>query len=88
MVGVLIIHICHRGVGNRACESRLGGIRGLPQDRVRYHICWGSWHGPHTTDIALRDIVDPYSVEQRQRGRVRRYIAVLTQRKHTTVYQL
>jgi len=25
---------------------------------VRYHICWGSWHGPHTTDFPLRDIVD------------------------------
>ena len=33
-------------------------LRGLPQDRVRYHICWGSWHGPHTTDIPLADIVD------------------------------
>ncbi len=36
---------------NHALES-------IPEDRVRYHICWGSWHGPHTTDIALRDIVD------------------------------
>ena len=25
---------------------------------MRYHICWGSWHGPHTTDFPLRDIVD------------------------------
>jgi 5-methyltetrahydropteroyltriglutamate--homocysteine methyltransferase len=33
-------------------------LRGLPADRIRYHICWGSWHGPHTTDIPLRDIVD------------------------------
>jgi 5-methyltetrahydropteroyltriglutamate--homocysteine methyltransferase len=33
-------------------------LRGLPPDRIRYHICWGSWHGPHTTDIPLRDIVD------------------------------
>jgi 5-methyltetrahydropteroyltriglutamate--homocysteine methyltransferase len=33
-------------------------IRGLPQDRIRLHICWGSWHGPHTTDIPLADIVD------------------------------
>jgi len=33
-------------------------LRGLPQDRIRYHICWGSWHGPHTTDIPLNDIVD------------------------------
>lgn len=33
-------------------------LRGLPEERIRYHICWGSWHGPHTTDIALADIVD------------------------------
>jgi 5-methyltetrahydropteroyltriglutamate--homocysteine methyltransferase len=33
-------------------------LRGLPEDRIRYHICWGSWHGPHMTDIPLADIVD------------------------------
>ena len=33
-------------------------LEDIPEDRVRYHICWGSWHGPHTTDIPLRDIVD------------------------------
>ncbi len=33
-------------------------IRGIPEDRVRYHICWGSWHGPHTTDLPLEHIVD------------------------------
>src|SRR6201981_502466 len=33
-------------------------IRGLPQDRIRFHLFWGSWHGPHTTDIAMRDIVE------------------------------
>ena len=33
-------------------------LEGLPQDRIRYHLCWGSWHGPHTTDVPLRDIVD------------------------------
>jgi 5-methyltetrahydropteroyltriglutamate--homocysteine methyltransferase len=32
-------------------------ISGLPRDRIRFHLCWGSWHGPHTTDIPLRDIV-------------------------------
>jgi 5-methyltetrahydropteroyltriglutamate--homocysteine methyltransferase len=34
------------------------GLAGIPKDRVRYHLCWGSWHGPHLTDIPLRDIVD------------------------------
>src|SRR5208283_2643828 len=33
-------------------------IRGLPQDRIRFHLCWGSWHGPHVTDIPMRDIVE------------------------------
>lgn len=32
-------------------------LRGIPADRVRYHLCWGSWHGPHTTDLALDQIV-------------------------------
>jgi 5-methyltetrahydropteroyltriglutamate--homocysteine methyltransferase len=33
-------------------------IRGLPPDRVRFHLCWGSWHGPHVTDLPMRDIVE------------------------------
>jgi len=33
-------------------------LEGIPPDRVRYHVCWGSWPGPHTTDVPLRDIVD------------------------------
>jgi 5-methyltetrahydropteroyltriglutamate--homocysteine methyltransferase len=33
-------------------------LAGLPLDRIRYHVCWGSWPGPHTTDVALKDIVD------------------------------
>ncbi|MBX9757649.1 MAG: cobalamin-independent methionine synthase II family protein [Beijerinckiaceae bacterium] len=33
-------------------------LRGIPEDRVRYHVCWGSWNGPHTTDVPLRDLVD------------------------------
>jgi len=39
-------------------EALNHALRGLPKDRVRFHLCWGSWHGPHTTDIAMRDIVD------------------------------
>jgi 5-methyltetrahydropteroyltriglutamate--homocysteine methyltransferase len=33
-------------------------LGGLPEDRVRYHICWGSWHGPHTHDLPLKHVVD------------------------------
>jgi 5-methyltetrahydropteroyltriglutamate--homocysteine methyltransferase len=33
-------------------------LEGIPEDRVRYHVCWGSWPGPHTTDVPLKSIVD------------------------------
>ncbi len=33
-------------------------LEGIPQDRVRYHICWGSWNGPHAFDVEMKDIVD------------------------------
>lgn len=33
-------------------------LTGLPEDRVRYHVCWGSWNAPHTTDVPLGKIVD------------------------------
>jgi 5-methyltetrahydropteroyltriglutamate--homocysteine methyltransferase len=39
-------------------EALNHAIRGLPADRIRFHLCWGSWHGPHTTDIPMADIVD------------------------------
>ncbi len=34
------------------------GLRGIAPDKVRFHTCWGSYHGPHKYDIPLRDIVD------------------------------
>jgi 5-methyltetrahydropteroyltriglutamate--homocysteine methyltransferase len=33
-------------------------LRGIPEDRVRFHICWGSWHGPHKGDVELKDVID------------------------------
>jgi 5-methyltetrahydropteroyltriglutamate--homocysteine methyltransferase len=39
-------------------EALNHALRGLPRERIRFHLCWGSWHGPHVTDIPLRDIVD------------------------------
>ena len=33
-------------------------LEGLPRDRIRYHICWGSWPGPHTSDVPLKDVID------------------------------
>jgi 5-methyltetrahydropteroyltriglutamate--homocysteine methyltransferase len=39
-------------------EALNHALRGLPKDRIRYHLCWGSWHGPHVTDIPMQDIVE------------------------------
>jgi 5-methyltetrahydropteroyltriglutamate--homocysteine methyltransferase len=33
-------------------------LAGIPEERVRYHVCWGSWPGPHSTDVPLKDVVD------------------------------
>jgi 5-methyltetrahydropteroyltriglutamate--homocysteine methyltransferase len=46
-----------RWVG-RHVEVLNHALRGIPPEKVRYHVCWGSWPGPHTTDVPLRDIVD------------------------------
>jgi 5-methyltetrahydropteroyltriglutamate--homocysteine methyltransferase len=39
-------------------EALNHAIKGLPEDRIRFHLCWGSWHGPHVTDLPMRDIID------------------------------
>lgn len=33
-------------------------LEGIPEERIRYHVCWGSWPGPHVTDVPLKDIAD------------------------------
>jgi 5-methyltetrahydropteroyltriglutamate--homocysteine methyltransferase len=33
-------------------------LEGIPEEKVRYHICWGSWKGPHSTDLPLRNVLD------------------------------
>lgn len=38
-------------------EALNHALKGLPQDRIRFHLCWGSWHGPHVTDIPMKEIV-------------------------------
>ncbi len=48
----------YKGYALKRVEALNHALQGIPQDRVRYHICWGSWHGPHVADIPLRDIVD------------------------------
>jgi 5-methyltetrahydropteroyltriglutamate--homocysteine methyltransferase len=33
-------------------------LDGIPLEKTRYHICWGSWSGPHMFDVPLKDIID------------------------------
>ena len=39
-------------------EALNHALDGIPPERVRYHVCWGSWPGPHTSDVPIREIVD------------------------------
>jgi 5-methyltetrahydropteroyltriglutamate--homocysteine methyltransferase len=46
----------------RYCMMRVEALNhalaNIPEQQVRYHLCWGSWHGPHLYDIPMADIVD------------------------------
>jgi 5-methyltetrahydropteroyltriglutamate--homocysteine methyltransferase len=32
-------------------------LSGIPEEKVRYHVCWGSWNVPHTSDVPLRTLL-------------------------------
>jgi 5-methyltetrahydropteroyltriglutamate--homocysteine methyltransferase len=42
----------------RQVEITNHAIKGLPRNKIRYHICWGSWPGPHSSDVPFEDIAD------------------------------
>ena len=46
----------YRKMQSMNLEALNHALEGIPEDRVRYHLCWGSWQGPHEGDLALRDI--------------------------------
>jgi 5-methyltetrahydropteroyltriglutamate--homocysteine methyltransferase len=39
-------------------EALNHALRNVPEDRVRYHLCWGSWHGPHAYDLPMAHLVN------------------------------
>jgi 5-methyltetrahydropteroyltriglutamate--homocysteine methyltransferase len=39
-------------------EALNHALRNIPEERIRYHLCWGSWHGPHAYDLELKHLVD------------------------------
>ena len=46
----------------KRCQLRIEAtnwaLEGIPEDRVRFHTCWGSWHTPHVTDFPLEPLID------------------------------
>jgi 5-methyltetrahydropteroyltriglutamate--homocysteine methyltransferase len=40
------------------CEALNHALRNIPEEQTRYHLCWGSWHGPHSQDLPLPDVID------------------------------
>jgi len=57
-------HLSQQGEGayERWAQLRVEALNhalsGIPEDRIRYHICFGSWHVPHVADAPLEAIVD------------------------------
>ncbi|HEU0073822.1 MAG TPA: epoxyalkane--coenzyme M transferase, partial [Dehalococcoidia bacterium] len=48
----------YRRFANLCVDVTNHALQNVPEEQVRYHICWGSWNGPHTGDIPLRDLAD------------------------------
>ncbi len=46
----------------RRCEIRVEALNhalsNIPEEQIRYHLCWGSWHGPHVYDLEMKNLVD------------------------------
>lgn len=57
-------------------------LRNLPEERIRYHLCWGSWHGPHAFDLPMADIV---SVMLRVKARTYLFEAANPRHEHEFV---
>jgi 5-methyltetrahydropteroyltriglutamate--homocysteine methyltransferase len=47
-----------RAYAERHVEALNHALAGLPEDRLRMHLCWGNYEGPHHRDVALKDIID------------------------------
>lgn len=42
----------------RSVEALNHALQDIPEEQVRFHLCFGSWHGPHAYDLELKDVVD------------------------------
>jgi 5-methyltetrahydropteroyltriglutamate--homocysteine methyltransferase len=39
-------------------EALNHALANIPEEQIRYHLCWGSWHGPHAYDLEMIHMVD------------------------------
>jgi 5-methyltetrahydropteroyltriglutamate--homocysteine methyltransferase len=51
-------HAQYRAWAQLRIDALNQALKGIPQERSRYHICWGSWNGPHAFDVPMKDIID------------------------------
>jgi 5-methyltetrahydropteroyltriglutamate--homocysteine methyltransferase len=51
-------HAQYRDWAQMRIDALNRALAGIPPERSRYHICWGSWNGPHAFDVPMKDIVD------------------------------
>jgi 5-methyltetrahydropteroyltriglutamate--homocysteine methyltransferase len=57
-IGIAMGLAAFRARSQMRIEALNHALRNIPEDKVRYHLCWGSWHGPHAYDLELDHIVD------------------------------
>lgn len=57
-IGIPMGREAYRKYCTMRVEALNYALRNIPEEQVRYHLCWGSWHGPHSKDLPLPDIVD------------------------------
>jgi 5-methyltetrahydropteroyltriglutamate--homocysteine methyltransferase len=51
-------HAQYRAWAQMRIDALNHALKGIPPERSRYHICWGSWNGPHAFDVPMKDIID------------------------------
>jgi 5-methyltetrahydropteroyltriglutamate--homocysteine methyltransferase len=53
-----LTHAQYRQWAQLRIDALNHALAGIPRECSRYHICWGSWNGPHAFDVPMKDIVD------------------------------
>jgi 5-methyltetrahydropteroyltriglutamate--homocysteine methyltransferase len=57
LLGLMSAREVHK-YAERCIDLTNYALTGIPEDKVRYHVCWGSWNAPHTTDVPLKTLSD------------------------------